>query len=213
VNNRFVVVYEGQPDFITATELADRVLVRDVNWLNASVLDSHRQWLGRDTAGRSLTWKSIGKYAKEAGITAHGHFDGRPGEPDANAARKAIAYIRDKFESFRAIVLIRDADDQLERLDGLEQARKVYSSACTTIVGLAIPKRECWVICGFDAEDDYERCLLEAEKTKLGNNPCLNSHELTAGAANAKRNPKRVLAWCLLQVIRNGSASVGKIRI
>ena len=193
MTNSFVVVYEGQPDFITATELADRVLVREVDWLDESLLDSQRQWLDTDPNGRPMQWKSVGKYALEVGIRKYGHFDGRRGEPDAIAARKAIAYVRRTFDDFRVIILVRDADNQTERLKGLEQARAEFPSDCT-VLAVAIPKRECWIICGFDPKDDNERQLLEAETEKLGTNPCLNSHDLRAGTATAKRNPKRVLA-------------------
>ena len=65
MSNGFVVVYEAPPDFKTATELADRVLVHEINWLEEPLLDTQREWLDRDPTGRPLNWKSVGKYAIE----------------------------------------------------------------------------------------------------------------------------------------------------
>ena len=40
VSKRFFVVHEAQADFATATELADRVLTAEIDWLDESLLDS-----------------------------------------------------------------------------------------------------------------------------------------------------------------------------
>ena len=36
----FIVVYEAQVDFTTATGLADRVLTEEIDWLDDTLLDS-----------------------------------------------------------------------------------------------------------------------------------------------------------------------------
>jgi len=60
---------------------------------------------------------------------------------------------------------------------------------------VAVPERECWVISGFQPEDDDEKQKLEMETLKLAFNPCLRSQALTAGKDDqATRSPKRVLA-------------------
>jgi len=193
VSLSFIVVYEAAADFTTATELADRVITRNIDWLE-DTLEHQRQWIGEDQPGSRLTWKSIPNRARELGIRVRGHFDGEPGLPDAQAARRAIAYVLERFEKVDGILLIRDTDNQVERRAGLEQARAVYAAVVRIVLGVAIPMRECWVISGFDAENDDEQQRLTSETQKLGANPNLHSHTLTAGQEQALRSPKRVLA-------------------
>lgn len=192
---RFAVVYEAEADFTTATELADRVLVREIEWLDNSLLVSQREWLDKSQDGAPFKWKTIPQKARECGIRVRGHFDGEPGLADAKAARRAIEYVMYQHESVDALLLVRDLDDQNERRDGLEQARHESKIACPLVIGAAVPERESWVICGFDPEDDSEIERLQSERQNLGFDPRDRSHELTACKdSNAKRSPKRVLA-------------------
>jgi hypothetical protein len=193
MSKQFFVVSEARADFITATELADRVLLAEIAWLDDALIDSQRQWVGEDSPGVHLAWATMSHRAREIGIRAQGHFNGKPGLPDALAARRAILYILKKFDEVDAIVLVRDADDQNERRDGLEQARAADRSGKTIIIGVAFSKRECWIICGFDPIDDEERRLLDSERQRLGGDPCLRSHNLTAKSEIADHSAKRVL--------------------
>src|SRR5438045_436386 len=93
----FAVVHEAEADFRTATELADRVLVDAIGWIDEDLLAHQRQWVAREAGGHRLTWKAIKALASHAGIRAHGHFDGEPARPDAAAARRAILYLRAAF--------------------------------------------------------------------------------------------------------------------
>jgi hypothetical protein len=198
VSKAFIVVYEAPADFTTATEIADRVLINEISWLDEGLLDSQRLWVAKDDSGNPLSWKSIGKLAKKQGIVVRGHFDGKPGLPDAAAARRAIQLILRCFSSVDAILLIRDADDQPERRQGLEQARSASSAVApqpAIVIGVAVVERESWVISGFNPENANERQSLEGERQKLGFNPCDYSHQLTACKDDqAKKSPKRVLA-------------------
>jgi hypothetical protein len=90
---RFAVVHEAPTDFQTATELADRVLVEAIEWLDEDLLAHQREWVAETAAGDRLTWKGIKQLAHNAGMRIHGHFDGEPGLPDAAAARRAILYL------------------------------------------------------------------------------------------------------------------------
>src|SRR5580704_12258278 len=121
MTKRFAVVYEAETDFLTATELADRVLLEAVNdWLDQDQLPYQRSWQRVNAGGQPLTWKAIKRLAREAGIRPHGHFQGEPGLPDAAAARRAIDYLLEEFPQLDAILLIRDQDDEPERRKGLE---------------------------------------------------------------------------------------------
>jgi hypothetical protein len=196
MSRRFAVVHEAPADFETATELADRVLREAIDWLDEHLIDDQRTWLGESNSGDRLTWKAIPGLARQAGIKAHGHFDGEPALPDAAAARRALFYLREEFPGLDAILLIRDQDDEPERRGGLEQARNVVSGQIVIVIGLAVAERESWVICGFESapDDEEESARLQTERTRLGFNPCERSHELTACKNDlAPRSPKRVL--------------------
>ncbi len=98
MSQRFFVVYEARSDFDTATELADKVLTSEIDWLDETLLDSQREWIGEDQPGGRLTWSSIPSRANELGIRVHGHFDSNPALPDARAARRALAYVLRRYE-------------------------------------------------------------------------------------------------------------------
>lgn len=191
---RCAVVYEAGADFRIGTDLADRVLVETIDWLDQEMLIHQRYWLTSTKAGSQLTWSGIKQLAFDAGIRAHGHFDGAPGLPDAKAARRAIEFLKMEFSDLDAIILIRDEDHDSERRDGLEQARKDAGKGIQVVIGLAIVERECWVLSGFDPQNDDEQSTLEELRRSLGFDPRTKAHELTACKNDqALRSPKRVL--------------------
>ena len=194
---RIAVAYEADADFRTGTELADRVLVEAVSWLDADLVTHQRDWIGQVGLER-LTWKTIPRLAQAARIRAHGHIDGNPLEADAGATRRAILYLKATFEDLDGIVLLRDQDDQPERRLGLEQARSEHPPKHPEdpqiIIGLAIVEREAWVIAGFEPQDANEQTRLDTERQKLGYCPHEKSHQLTACKDDtARHSPKRVL--------------------
>ncbi len=194
MSRQFAVVYEAPADLETATELADRALCESIEWLDEELVVYQRTWQGELTGGRRLTWKAIGQLALDAEITAIGHFDDGPALPDAAATRRAILLLRRELPNLDAIVLIRDQDDQPARRRGLEQARAHDHRGIAIVVGLAIVERECWVISGYDPRDELESARLQEERSRLGFDPRLRSHELTACKDDlATRSPKRVL--------------------
>jgi hypothetical protein len=191
---RFALVHEARADFETATELADRVLLDAIKWLDDDLLVHQRTWLAESNSGHRLTWTAIPRLAREAGVRTHGHFEGESALPDAAAARRAIVFLRREFPDLSAILLIRDQDDQPERRGGLEQARSQDHGSLVIVVGLAVVERECWVLCGYDPQDEVETTRLNEERTWLGFDPRTRSHELTACKNDlAHRSPKRVL--------------------
>ena len=190
---QFAVVHEAPADFQTGTELADRVLVESIDWMEEDLIEHHRTWL-RESSGAPLTWKRIKQSALDAGINAIGFFDGEPAQPDARAARRAILYLRHALPDLAGVLLIRDQDDQPERRVGLDQARRQEEGRLPVVVGLAVVERESWVISGFDPQDVVEESHLAVERQTLGLDPRVRSHELTACKDDrAPRSPKRVL--------------------
>ncbi len=191
---RFAVVHEAEADFQTATELADRALCDAINWLDEDLVPHQRTWIDHTTSGDRLFWKRIRQLALDAGITPMGFFEGEPGHPDAAAARRALFFLRWEFPDLDAIVLIRDQDDQPERRDGLEQARKQDHGGIVIVVGLAVVERECWVLSGYDPRDEAESARLAEQRRQLGFDPRERSHDLTACKDDhAIHSAKRVL--------------------
>ncbi len=193
---KFAVVYEASSDCEMAQVLADRIIVHCVSWAEDN-LNALRGWCDRIPLQGEitpLTWTAIGRAAATLNIRIHGHFDGRPGAPDAASARRALHVLQRTIDP-NAIFLIRDGDNQPERRTGLQQARDGFKSQRTTVViGLANPEREAWVLAGFQPADEDEKRLLEIERKNLGFDPTRNSEKLTAGSDNtAKLSPKRVL--------------------
>jgi len=94
-----------------------------------------------------------------------------------------------------AVILMRDADLQDQgRRRGLEQARQEHElrgrSPNVVVIGLAVPKREAWVLVGFDPLDDEEREALASEQRRLGFDPTRRPHQLTASKHGAEHDIK-----------------------
>lgn len=195
MTRRFAVVYEAEADFQTATDLADRILLNAIDWLEKDTLSYQRAWIGLNNDGHPFAWKAIKGLSRKTGIRLHhGHFQGVPGLPDAAAARRAIGYLLHIQPHLDAILLIRDQDGDQARREGLEQARREHEGDAAIVIGLAVVERESWVICGFDPSTDRESERLEEIRQELGFDPRHRSSELTASKDDrAKRSSKRVL--------------------
>jgi hypothetical protein len=189
----FVVVAEARADFRTAADLADRVLCRDVDWISEEVLDDFRSWRGLDDSSPFLSWRQAAEVARAERIRVHGHFGEEPGEPDAQAARRALRLLELRGGQLDGSFLIRDDDRQVERRKGLEQARKQSTLSCPIVIGLAHLKRECWVLGGFDPTTDAEQERLSSIADELGFDPRQEPHRLTAKEDKEVRSAKRVL--------------------
>jgi hypothetical protein len=92
------------------------------------------------------------------------------------------------------VLLIRDDDRQTKRRLGLEQARNATKLGVPVVVGLAHPKRECWVLAGFDPCTPEEKETLAELRKALGFDPCARAEELTAKHDHDLRSAKRVFA-------------------
>jgi hypothetical protein len=205
----FVVVCEARADFLTASELADRVFCDSVDWIEAESLDALRSYTGPPGDEPFLTWKRVKVLAKESGLRPRGFIEGQPLELDGPQARRAIAFIESSWPDVAGILLIRDDDGLTGRRLGLEQARATSRRPGSVVIGLAHTKRECWVLTGFEARDDQELALLDEIKQELGFDPCTQPGQLTAIHENDKRNAKRVLKH-LVQGDKNREADCWK---
>lgn len=210
----FVIIAEGIPDAETARDLADRVVVdQSDRWLDASLLTHLRSWCGLDPNREFTSWTSIHDLADEYDIRTLGFLDhtGEPGAVDSGQARKAILLhnrlTRDRNSP--AILLIRDLDVQPERQAGLHQAREEARTRAqyqpeeeapdVIVIGAANPKREAWILNGFEPKSEEEREQLQQERKNLPVDPLTDAHKLKAKSDQAQNSCKRVV-----QVLTDG---------
>jgi hypothetical protein len=189
----FVVVCEARADFLTSSELTDRVFCDSIDWIESQTLDHHRRYDGHTSDEPFLTWMRVKALAKEVGLRPRGFIEGQPAILDAGQARRAILFIKEQWPGVDGILLIRDDDRETGRRRGLEQARSASALSERIVIGLAHTKRECWVLAGFEPCNNQERSLLADVRQELGFDPCARAEELTAIHDHDKRSARRVL--------------------
>jgi hypothetical protein len=122
---------------------------------------------------------------------------GQPGGADLAQARKAIllhVLMREQDDA-PALLRIRDTDAERHSRRDFEQARRQPETPerLAVVIGVAPPKREAWVLNGFDPEDDDEEERLEDLRQEIGCDPRTEANTLTASSTSAPNNAKRVL--------------------
>lgn len=196
----FVVIVEGPDDARTACALADRVIVEEgPHWLTPHTRDTMRTWTGLLPETDDFTqWADVKELAQSrVGRNLGFPKSGKPGGADLAQARKAIklhALIRDDDDA-PTLLLVRDTDGERDSRSDFEQARRQPETPgwLTVVVGVAAPKREAWVLHGFDPQDADEEERLSEMKQELGCDPRTEAHTLDASATGAQNNAKRVL--------------------
>ena len=205
----FIVIVESGADFRTATKLAERILLEKINWLEPELIQHIFQWTGLEEETEYSCWRDILKIIDDAKeklkykpSRSLGHdSNGVPFKADGAASIKVLNLIRflQRIRHIKAVLLIRDLDNQAERREGLEQARSQHielQPKLGIIIGAANPKREAWVLNGFIPSNQQEEQLLEAIRTKLSFDPCIDSHRLRSTSQEEPdriRNPKVVV--------------------
>ena len=196
----FIVVAEARADAQIACELADRVCVEDEespDWLEEDLLKYLRAWAGIEEGTDFMKWASLKQLARARGIGPIGHRKtGGPGSIGFAQARKAIILAQRLMSDrpIRAVLLIRDLDTQTERRVGMEEVRaEVNEDVLKVVIGAANPKREAWVLNGFEPETEEETALFVALHANLNFDPCEQAERLKAKTRTARRSAKRVL--------------------
>ncbi|WYL97937.2 MAG: hypothetical protein HEQ35_22320 [Gloeotrichia echinulata IR180] len=204
----FIVIVESGADARTATKLAERILIEKVDWLEDDNLQYCFKWCGLQAGTEYSCWKDISKILESLELSGlrlpryRGHHSpGVPLKADGAASIKVLNLIRylQKTRQIRAVILIRDLDNQPERREGIEQARLQHTnleSKLEIVIGAAAPKREAWVLNGFIPSNQQEEQIIEEIKTKLSFDPCIESHRLRSTSQEEPdriRNPKVVV--------------------
>ncbi len=190
----FAVVSEARADQLTACGLADRVLLQGIDWLEPELLDSCRRWRGASETEAFLQWRKVNERLALSGVKSiFGKFNGASGQPDALMARKALLLLASLEPKPAAVLLIRDSDGDPRRREGLAQARDSHAWPFRVLIGLAHPKREAWVLAGYQPQTPEESGRLQALRERLSLDPIRYSHELDAREHGAKTDIKRAL--------------------
>ncbi len=200
-----IVIVEGIMDAVTATRLAERILVEKVDWLEEEGLQHLFKWSGLEVGTEHSCWKDINDIidrAKKAGIPVPrflGHGKTGSLRTDGAAAMKIMNLIKflhlKQKRKIAAVLFIRDLDNQPERRQGIEQARAEHEDRqpqIEIIIGTADRMREAWVLNGFIPMNSEEKRILAQLKTKLTFAPCEEAHRLRDDPGE-DRNPKLVV--------------------
>ncbi|MCP3136320.1 hypothetical protein [Pyxidicoccus xibeiensis] len=192
----FGVVCEARADQLTACGIADRVLAAEVDWLVPEVRDTIYRWTGVNALpeDRFIRWQKVREELAQRGIKSlFGFFGGESGRPDAFIARQALLLFASLERRPDAVLLVRDSDGDPTRREGLEQARSTHPWPFQVVIALAEPKREAWVLAGFEPANADEMARLRSLRERLSMDPVLKSHELDASEHGAKKDIKRAL--------------------
>jgi hypothetical protein len=214
----FIVIVESSADYRIATDLATRIIIEKIEWIEPYLSNTFR-WSGLQDMAEYSCWRDINKIREEAkaqGIHLSRYLrrgnqsDNQPLKADGAAALQVLqlAALLQKNRQIAAVLLIRDLDNQPDRRLGLEQAREEFnqrSSSIVTIIGTADSKREAWVLNGFDPLNDIEEATLAELRNDLGFDPVLEAHRLRSVSRQGMdriRNVKVVIE----RLIGNNSA-------
>jgi hypothetical protein len=202
-----IVIVESGADSRTATKLAERVLKEQIDWLE-DLIKHIFHWRGLEEGTEYSCWSDVKKIIDDAKEKLRykpsrflGHYNkGVPLKADGAASIKVLNLVDflQKIRQIKAVIFIRDLDNQPERREGLEQARSEHINRqpkLKIVIGTANPKREAWVLNGFIPSNEEER-ILEEIKTRLNFDPCIESHRLRSISQEEPdrvRNPKVIV--------------------
>ncbi len=205
----FCVIVEDEADAQIACCLAERVLVDKVEWLDPSLLQHLFKWSGLQDNTSYSRWQDIGdiiEQFKQRGFRVPkylGHGKNGPLKADGASTMKIlnlIGLLQHKMNRpIKAVLFIRDLDNQPERRTGMEQAREEHAALqpdLRTIIGTANRMREAWVLNGFIPSRPEEKRLLTELTEKLSFDPCVEAHRLRSSSGlepERLRNPKVVV--------------------
>ena len=129
----FIVIVESDADARTSTQLAERILIEKVEWLENDSIQYCFQWSGLQAGTKYSCWSDVLKIIDEAKKQLRfkpsrylGHErNSEPLKADGASSIKLLNLVRflQKTRPIQAVILIRDLDNQPERRQGLEQAR------------------------------------------------------------------------------------------
>jgi hypothetical protein len=198
--SEFIVVVESRADAEISAKLAERVLLEKVECLELEILDSLIQWSGLESGTEHSCWKNISDIIEHFSsefkfprIRSNGKLktDGKA----ASKVMKLISFLQYKLKrDIKAVIFVRDLDNQPERRQHLDQARSEYTGQpkLEIVIGTADRMREAWVLNGFMPLNPKEEKILKEITKRLTFNPCTEAHRLRSTSSN-ERDPKVIV--------------------
>ena len=184
-----VLILEGNSDLRVVRGFAERALLE----ATPDFVPDFFVWRGLESHQPYLRWQDVDVELRQRRMTRlYGKFNGLEGSPYAFRTRHALLLAH--HASPLAVVLVCDADNQPERLLGLQQARDShFADHYPVVVAVANPCREAWLICAFTPQGDADRTLLETLQQELSFHPCKEPERLNTQAGHV-RDAKTVLS-------------------
>ena len=188
------VACEADADFLAASTLIDRTLLENVSWVEQELLTHLRQFVAENPPYEWTRIQSVPAaiLSKKLRVTP-GKFRGEPGAPDALLARKTIVLLNSLNPQPQVLVVMRDIDKEPGRQIGWNQARDEYHGRPPLVLGIAIIKRENWILAGFRLRDHDEQLRLQEERQTLGYDPIL--HPDQPNSMNAVQSTAPNACW------------------
>jgi hypothetical protein len=195
-----IVIVENRADAEISTKLAQRVILEKVDWLEPETLSHLIQWSGLAAGTEYSCWSNIKDIIKHFStefnfprIRSNGGLktDGAP----ARKVIKLISFLQYKLKrDIKAVVFIRDLDNQSERREHLDQARAEYTGQpkLEIVIGTSDRMREAWVLNGFMPLNSDEEKILKEITVALTFDPCIEADRLRSNSSDA-RDPKVVV--------------------
>ncbi len=158
------------------------------------------QWAGLDLGTPYSCWKDLKDIVERANrdglriprFLGHDKDGARKADSAAtNKILKVIEFLKNR-RSIKAVIFIRDLDNQPERRPGIEQACSNYRNAqspLAIVIGTPNRMREAWVLNGFIPLNEQETQILQEIKSLLNFDPCEESHRLRS---NSREEPERI---------------------
>jgi hypothetical protein len=187
---RVLAFCEGSTDFQFCTGLVDRTV-------SERGLRTKPEWHQRAMDRPFVKWSNVPVLLRELGLRPpHGKFNG--GGPDFRAGLNALMIARKLAMTGAKIDILlwqRDADNQPERLEGLNAARATnyLPHDFEVIVGLAVPSIEAWFVAGFDPMNAHEVDCLNRASRDVGFDPRDLAHKLAGRTGPPNRSAKKIL--------------------
>jgi hypothetical protein len=203
---RLGIAAESAADALSIADLADRVVVDAVDWLDAESWQAMRAWCSDGDGGepgRSVAADPPIPYvdlhrahrrARARGLRVYGKFSGEPKAPDAGMFRALLMLFAVSDAVPEAVVIGRDLDGDDGRRRAFEQAAREDGRRWPFVVipALAQPELEAWVIACWRVETTEDQSRLDGVRKRLGFNPVRQAHRLRSGRSEHPKDAKRV---------------------
>lgn len=190
---KLIVVCEALADFQFASCLVERVLREEgpKSFRDRPGIVVFRGWDESEEPPFALWLNLDAVYERRVGR----RLTGRRKNPYAKAATKAVL-VGAQEQGLEGLIMMVDIDSQPDRKLGLEEGRSSASGLrFRVLIATPDPKREAWVLHGFDAVNAKEKKRLESLAKKLGFDPRFEPHRLRGDVRRAEtdRDIKQVL--------------------